>query len=218
MSETSRTSVVPPSDPSGDLAFLRGLAEAGRDAPFGGGDYLIAGGGWFALASLVVWLGSQGLFGLGLPSAHLVWVIAAVGFAIHLALLIRRDHALPETTLNRALGAVWSAIGFGIFAFGLGAFLLSLRSGAEAVGPVMSTIALHVLSAYGVAWATYRLISRRSWTGRVAAASFVAVPVMAAVQGSGHEFLVYALVLLATVVVPGFRLRAAARATTVAGA
>jgi len=218
MSETSRTSVVPPSDPSGDLAFLRSLAEAGRDAPFGGGDYLIAGGGWFALASLVVWLGSQGLFGLGLPSTHLVWVIAAVGFAVHLALLIRRDHALPETTLNRALGAVWSAIGFGIFAFGLGAFLLSLRSGAEAVGPVMSTIALHVLSAYGVAWATYRLISRRSWTGWVAAASFVAVPVMAAVQGSGHEFLVYALVLMATVVVPGFRLRAAARATTTAGA
>jgi hypothetical protein len=76
----------------------------------------------------------------------------------------------------------------------------------------MSTIALHVLSAYGVAWATYRLISRRSWAGWVAAASFVAVPLMATVQGSSHEYLVYALVLVATAVVPGFRLRAAARA------
>jgi hypothetical protein len=114
--------------------------------------------------------------------------------------------------LNRALGAVWSAIGFGIFAFGLGAFLLTLRGGAEAVGPVMGTIPLHVLSAYGVAWAAYRLISRRSWAGWVAAASFVAVPLMAVVQGSSHEHLVYALVLVATAVVPGFRLRAAARA------
>jgi hypothetical protein len=150
--------------------------------------------------------------GLGLPSAHLAWVIAAAGFAVHLALLIRRDRALPETTLNRALGAVWSAIGFGIFAFWLGAFLLTLRSGAEAVGPVMGTIPLHVLSAYGVAWAAYRLISRRSWAGWVAAASFVAVPLMAVVQGSSHEHLLYALVLVATAVVPGFRLRAAARA------
>ena len=147
-----------------------------------------------------------------MPSAHLAWVIAAAGFAVHLALLIRRDRALPETTLNRALGAVWSAIGFGIFAFGLGAFLLTLRGGAEAVGPVMGTIPLHVLSAYGVAWAAYRLISRRSWAGWVAAASFVAVPLMAVVQGSSHEHLVYALVLVATAVVPGFRLRAAARA------
>ena len=55
-------------------------------------------------------------------------------------------------------------------------------------------------------------VSRRALAGWVAAASFVAVPVMAAVQGSGHEYLVYALVLVATVVVPGFRLRAAARA------
>lgn len=218
MSETSRTSVVPPSDPSGDLAFLRGLAEAGRDAPFGGGDYLIAGGGWFALASLVVWLGSQGLFGLSLPVAHLAWLIGAAGFAVHITLLVRRDRGIPETTLNRALGAVWSAIGWGIFAFWLGAFVLAQRNGAESVGPVMSTIPLHVLSAYGVAWSAYRLISRRVWAGWVAAASFVAVPVMAAVQGSGHEFLVYALVLLATAVIPGFRLRAAARATTAAGA
>jgi hypothetical protein len=32
------------------------------------------------------------------------------------------------------------------------------------------------------------------------------------VQGSSHEHLLYALVLVATAVVPGFRLRAAARA------
>jgi len=217
MSEPSRPSAPAP-QPADDLAFLRGLAESGRDAPFGGGDYLIAGGGWFALASLIVWFGSQGLFGLSLPSAHAAWLVAAIGFAGSLAYLIRRDRGLPGTTTNRALGAVWTAVGWGIFAFGLGSFVLAQLSGAESMGPIMSTIPLHVLSAYGVAWSAYRLISRRVWAGWVAAASFVAVPVMAAVQGSGHEFLVYALVLLATAVIPGFRLRAAARATTTAGA
>ena len=222
MSQSNRPS-VPSAQPADDLAFLRDLAEAGRDVPFGGGDYLVAGGGWFALASLVIWFGSQGLFSLSLPSAHLVWLIAAVGFAGSLVYLIRRDRGLPETTTNRALGAVWSAIGWGIFAFWLGSFVLAERSGAEAIGPVMSTIPLHVLSAYGVAWSAYRLISRQHWAGWVAAASFIAVPVMAAAQGTGHEYLVYALVIVATAVLPGLRLRAAARAgrtetSTTAGA
>ena len=76
MSDTTRPTASP-AHAVEDLAFLRDLAESGRDAPFGGGDYLIAGGGWFALASLIVWAGAQGFFGLGLPSAHLAWVIAA---------------------------------------------------------------------------------------------------------------------------------------------
>ena len=217
MSESARPA-VPSAQPADDLAFLRHLAESGRDAPFGGGDYLIAGGGWFALASLVVWFGAHGLFGLNLPSAHAVWLVAAIGFAGSLVYLLRRDRALPETTTNRALGAVWSAIGWGIFAFWLGSVVLAQRFGAESMGPIMSTIPLHVLSAYGVAWSAYRLISRHRWAGWVAAASFISVPLMAAVQGSGHEYLVYALVLVAAAVLPGVRLRAAARATTVAGA
>ncbi|MFM7707279.1 MAG: hypothetical protein ACKO9D_04540, partial [Gammaproteobacteria bacterium] len=137
MSESARPA-IPSVQPAEDLAFLRDLAESGRDAPFGGGDYLIAGGGWFALASLVVWAGAQGLFGLSLPSAHLVWLIAAVGSAGSLVYLIRRDRGLPQTTTNRALGAVWSALGWGIFAFWLGSFVLAERSGAESIGPVLS--------------------------------------------------------------------------------
>lgn len=217
MSETIRPAASSPTSAE-DLAFLRELAESGRDAPFGGGDYLIAGGGWFALASFVVWLGAQGLFGLSLPAAHAVWLVAALGFAATLVYLLRRDRGLPETTTNRALGAVWSAIGWGIFAFWLGSVVLAQRIGAESMGPIMSTIPLHVLSAYGVAWSAYRLISRRGWAGWVAAASFIAVPVMAASQGTGHEYLVYAIVIVATAVIPGLRLRTAARAKTVAGA
>jgi len=170
MSQSNHSS-VPSARPAEDLAFLRDLAESGRDAPFAGGDYLVAGGGWFALASLVVWFGSQGLYGLSLPSAHLVWLFAAVGFAGSLAYLIRRDRGLPVTTTNRALGAVWSAVVWGFFAFWLGAFVLAQRSGAEAVGPVMSTILLHGLSAYGVAWSAYRLISRQRWVRTVCMSS-----------------------------------------------
>ena len=57
MSETSQPSASP-AKAAEDLAFLRDLAEAARQTPFGGGDYLIAAGGWFALASLVGGAGS----------------------------------------------------------------------------------------------------------------------------------------------------------------
>jgi hypothetical protein len=47
--------------PSEDLSFLRSLAESGRDAPLMAGPYLIAGGGWFAAASLIQWLPIRGI-------------------------------------------------------------------------------------------------------------------------------------------------------------
>ena len=74
-----------------DLDYLRRLTEAGRHAPLSAGPYLIAGGGWFGFASLIM-----GLLELGgnpargnLPGA--VFLAAALGFGLHLAYLIRRD-------------------------------------------------------------------------------------------------------------------------------
>ena len=214
MSETSRTSVVPPSDPSGDLAFLRGLAEAGRDAPFGGGDYLIAGGGWFALASLVVWLGSQGLFGLSLPSAHLAFVIGGLGFAATLTYLVRRDRGQVETATNRALGVAWTAIGWSIFAFVIGVALMAYRGQPVA----LATISLFVVSVYGIGWMLAAAVTRQGWMSATAFFTFLTVPVLGALVGTGQDYLAYAIALVLIAVVPGFRLRAAARATTAAGA
>ena len=206
MSETSR-----PSDPSAkaaeDLAFLRDLAEAARNTPFGGGDYLIAGGGWFSLASILVWLGAQGVFGPILPSAQYAFPICGLGFAGTVAYLMRRDRGRVETAANRALGMAWAAIGWSILAFCTGAAVMAYRGQPFA----LNTITMFVVSVYGIGWALAATITRQGWMSVTAFFTFLTVPVFGALVGSGQEFLAYAITLVLIAVIPGLHLRAAAR-------
>lgn len=206
MSETSR-----PSDPSAkaaeDLAFLRDLAEAARNAPFRGGDYLIAAGGWFALASLVVWLGAQGVLGPSRSLAYFAFPICGLGFAGRLAYLLRRDRGRVETAANRALGMAWAAIGWSILAFCTGAAVMAYRGQPFA----LNTITMFVVSVYGIGWALAATITRQGWMSVTAFFTFLTVPVFGALVGSGQEFLAYAITLVLIAVIPGLHLRAAAR-------
>ena len=206
MSETSR-----PSDPSAkaaeDLAFLRDLAEAARNTPFRGGDYLIAAGGWFALASLVVWLGAQGVLGPSRSLAYFAFPICGLGFAATLAYLLRRDRGRVETAANRALGMAWAAIGWSILAFCTGAAVMAYRGQPFA----LNTITMFVVSVYGIGWALAATITRQGWMSVTAFFTFVTVPVFGALVGSGQEFLAYAITLVLIAVIPGLHLRVAAR-------
>jgi len=206
MSETSR-----PSDPSAkaaeDLAFLRDLAEAARNTPFRGGDYLIAAGGWFALASLVVLLGAQGVLGPSRSLAYFAFPICGLGFAGTLAYLMRRDRGRVETAANRALGMAWAAIGWSIFAFCAGAVVIAYRGQPF----VLNTITMFVVSVYGIGWALAATITRQGWMSVTAFFTFLTVPVFGALVGSGQEFLAYAITLVLIAVIPGLHLRAAAR-------
>ncbi|MFM7690356.1 MAG: hypothetical protein ACKPAC_13010 [Alphaproteobacteria bacterium] len=205
MSETSRPSASP-AQAAEDLAFLRDLAEAARNTPFGGGDYLIAAGGWFALASLVVWLGVQGVFVPMRSSAHFAFPISGLGFAATVAYLLRRDHGRVETAANRALGMAWAAIGWSILAFCAGAVVMAYRGQPFA----LNTITMFVVSVYGIGWALAAAITRQGWMSVTAFCCFLAVPVFGALAGTGQEFLAYAITLVLIAVMPGFRLRAAA--------
>ena len=135
--------------PEENLDFLRQLAHAGKEAPLMAGPYLIAGGAWFAAASLLQWPPLRDLLGLSLTQATLAWLIAAAGFALHLFVLIRRDHHKVENSVNRVVNASWMGVGLGIFAFGLGVAAVAWQRGDAFV---MSTISLQVLSVYGIAW------------------------------------------------------------------
>ena len=135
--------------PEENLAFLRQLAHAGKEAPLMGGPYLIAGGAWFAAASLLQWPLLRDLLGLSLTQATFAWLIAAAGFALHLTVLIRRDRHKVENSANRVVNASWVGVGLGIFAFWLGVAAMAWQRGDAFV---MNTISLQVLSVYGIAW------------------------------------------------------------------
>lgn len=196
MSEVSHT-------PEENLAFLRQLATAGKDAPLMAGPYLIAGGGWFGAASLIQWPPLRELFGLDFGQAMLAWLLAAAGVALHLTLLIRRDRNKVENSANLAVNVTWSGVGFGIFAFWLGVAAMAYQRGD---GFVMNTIPLQVLSVYGIAWTIAAAVTGHGWMKANAFFALLTVPVLGLFVGTGHEYLIYAIALALTAVVPGVRL------------
>ena len=189
--------------PEENLAFLRQLATAGKDAPLMAGPYLIAGGGWFGAASLLQWPPIREWLGLDFGQAMLAWVLAAAGFAIHLALLIRRDRSKVENSANRTINAAWTGVGFGVFAFGLGVAAMAYQRGD---GFVVNTISLQVLSVYGIAWTIAAAVTGQGWMKANAFFAMLTVPVLGLFVGTGDEYLIYAIALVLTAVVPGVRL------------
>ena len=202
--------------PQDDLSFLRSLAVAGRDAPLQAGPYLVAGGGWFAMASLL--LGLQALGVLALPAAAMwsVWLVATVGFSATLFLLIRHDSQRVANTTNVVIGAAWSAAGWGIFAFFVAVYIVAARTDSYAV---LNTVAPAVLVLYGVCWKLSAEITRQRWMNGVTALTFVALLLVAASIGTRWTWIAYAVALVLSGVLPGLylmRLARAARATTAA--
>jgi hypothetical protein len=117
----------PATSPKDDLAFLRTLAEAGRDVPLVCGPYFLVAGCVFALASFAA-------FGLTLRPAPPValtgiWLAAGVIYAILVSRLNRRAAVVAGTTatINHAISTVWMGLGWGIAAMFAGSMILAWR-------------------------------------------------------------------------------------------
>jgi len=206
----------PGSSPAEQLAFLRSLAVAGQEAPLTAGPYLVAGGTWFGLASLVHWAISIGLLDFE-PSAYgAVWIAAAVGFGINLFLLVRRDSGQPESGSNRALNAVWTAIGYSMFVAWVSLWLASSRT---ADYTLMNAMPLYILAVYGAAWSVAGMLTGQRWIRATAIGAFASAILVGLMIDSPYLMLAYAAALFACALVPGLVMmrRAAAPAPAAAG-
>lgn len=204
------------SSPAEQLAFLRSLAVAGQEAPLTAGPYLVAGGAWFGLASLVHWAISIDLLGLAPAAYGIIWIAAAVGFGINLFLLVRRDSGQPESGSNRALNAVWTAIGYSMFVAWVSLWLASSRT---ADYTLMNAMPLYILAVYGAAWSVAGMLTGQRWIRTTAIAAFTSAIVVGLMIDSPHLMLAYAAALVACALVPGLVMmrRAAVAAPAAAG-
>jgi hypothetical protein len=192
-----------------DLNFLRRLAEAGQDAPLTMGPYLIAGGGWFGLASLAIGLAQLGAIPGGVNAVlGQAMLIAVVGFAVTLFMLIRRERGRVQNTTNDTLGAAWSAVGWGIFFFVVAISLVVARTGEEYL---LNSISLVVLTLYAMAWKLSAEVSRKSWMNAIVGLTVISLLIVAVSIGSMFSWLAYAAALLLSAVLPGFYLVSLAR-------
>jgi hypothetical protein len=195
--------------PASDVAYLRELAEAGRQAPPDGGPYLVAGGGWFALASLAIGAGDAGLIPASPSLPGVAMLVAFAGFAVSMALLMRRDRGKVQNDANRFVGAAWSAVGISIFFFWVAVMIVAARTGE---GFIMNTISLMVLAAYGAAWRLAGEVFGKGLSNAVTGLCFASMLVVAMAIGTPWMWLAYAAALVLCAVLPGLALMRKVRA------
>ncbi|MBU1374366.1 MAG: hypothetical protein KKE02_21840 [Alphaproteobacteria bacterium] len=182
-----------------DIAFLRDLAEAGRDRPMIGGSILLMVGSIFGVASLVVWYLAS-VRGLGGVMYSIVWGFA---FVLYMAFLIPLLRRLPKTAgaSQAAAGVAWSAVGLAIFVVFVSLWVLSYRLHIPNLMLVFPSI---LMGLYGASWFVAATLLRQRWLHLIAVASF-GMALVNAWFASGHTvWLIYGVSLLALLAAPGF--------------
>lgn len=191
---------------SDDIAFLRALAEAGRDGPVNGGSILVASGLLFGTASAVIW--AAAVAGVAVPGIQFVWAIALVLFLAYLA--YQKRGARPASEASRLQGLAWSGLGWAMGTVVVSLLLMAVRTNIWQIAAAISPV---ILSLYGAAWVGAAGLSRVRWLNLVGAGSFLAALLNAWLAAEGTAYLlVYAVSLYLLVALPGLILMRRARA------
>jgi hypothetical protein len=189
-----------------DIAFVRQLAEAGRDRPMLGGQILVAAGLIFGIASFAVWI-MMAVLEMSASSVNAPWAVSFVVWMITLFVMLRGLRA-QGTGAQETSGAAWAGVGYAIFAiavsFGVVAYRLNLPH-------IMWAFPSVLMALYGAAWAVAAAAFRKGWMNGMAIASFVMAPVNGWFAGDPTIYLVYAFSLFALLIAPGLYLIQQAR-------
>lgn len=181
-----------------DIAFMRALAEDGRNNTLNGGSVMVSSGLIFGTASLIIWGAQQ--TGRGAAAwLDLVWPVSGVLFFICLWLFLR---SLPkDKRLASANGMAWSSLGWAIFICVVSLIMIAVRTHQAAAAAAISPV---ILSLYGAAWCIAGSITRKRWPYGFGVASFAAALLTAwSVPEGDLMFLLYALSLYGLVAAPG---------------
>lgn len=182
-----------------DIAFLRDMAESGRDRPMIGGSILLAAGLIFGVASLTVWAFAV----RGVDDGWMYNAVWGASFVLYMAVLFWLLRTLPKSAgaLQAATGVAWSAIGAATFFIGLSLGLMAWRLDMPSLILAFPSV---LLALYGACWMVGAILLRTSWMRLVAGSAF-AMAIVNAWFADGHAiWLIYGLSLLALLAAPGF--------------
>ena len=185
-----------------DIAFMRARAEEGSQVPLLGGGISLAAGLIFAAASVVHWMIARDVLRVSQWGVLANWIGAGVLFGVVCSLLVKRANSQPGATssVNKATGSAWSAVGFAIFTMFLALFAMAW---ATKNGAVFNVFPVLILALYGAAWSVAADLSGRLWIRIVALGSFAAAVAMGLLAGSPYLMLAYAAALILLAAVPG---------------
>jgi hypothetical protein len=191
-----------------DIAWLRQLAEENGTGPMRGASILLAAGLIYGVTSLVHWAHMTGLILPQYAVAGVEWLIATGIFLVvcfTISIRLRRAGGV-RTGAQRAIGTIWSAVGWGIFALFGSMSMVSIRLGADQDGMIFWLVPSIVMVFYGMGWAVTAAMLKSRPLLLLAVGSFVSAPVMGLFAGSAAIYLAYAAALFLLMAVPGFLL------------
>lgn len=188
-----------------DIAYMRAMAQEGRQAPLLNGPIMVAAGLIFGVANLVQWAIVSD-FVVVAPIVMLwVWLTAGAAFSAALVFLTRRASRKPGygSTGNKAVGAAWSALGFGIFVMWLSLMAVGFASGNWDMMWAMPSI---VATTYGTAWIISAAFSSQRWMTLVGLISYAGAIACGALIGNPAIYLVFSVLMVLTGLIPGLAL------------
>lgn len=188
-----------------DIAYMRSLAHEGRNTPLLCGSVLVAAAVIFGCATLGQWAMAAGVLQLSPWASVWLWIGAGVLFTAILMGLIRRMDIKPgaQSPVNRAVGAAWSAVGFGIFAMWLTLMAMGFTTGDWTVMRAMPSV---VFAAYGAAWMVAGTMVRAGWMKGVALIAYAGAVLLGVFAESSWIYPVFAGLMVFVALLPGLAL------------
>lgn len=190
-----------------DLAYVKALAEEGRDTPLVGGIMYVIWGGLIGAAALISYAADVGWINAAFATGYPIW-LTAIGLGWVLSFAVGRGaHRKPgATTLgNKTAASVWCAVGIFMTGFWLTLMLVHDNFTGAGVPPyflfgLMFPIAFGL---YGVAFFATSTAGRVGWLRWVAVAAWIFSGVALALLGSVHQLLVGAIGSFVCAMAPG---------------
>lgn len=186
-----------------DIAFMRALAQEGSTVPLLFGGNLFAAGIVFGAGAVGHWLILSDILRVSPWFLTFNWLAAGLVYGVICTMLVRRARSQPgfNAGLNKAVGAVWTGVGFAIFTMWLGMTAIGVVTGNWSV---MNMFPVLIFALYGAAWYVAGELSGKGWIKVLAFASFAAAVVMGALTGNAYQMLGYAVCLVLLATVPGW--------------
>jgi len=203
----ARGGAVSRDDMASELAYVRSLAEEGRNAPLVGGRFSLIWGGLFGFTALLIYVNYAAALNLGFVNGFAPWIGAFVAGWILSFTVGRRAGAKPGalTIGNQTANSVWLAVGIFMTLFWFTLMIVHDNYTDAGMPPyfLFSLMFPVAFGLYGVAFFVTATAARLGWLRYFSYLSWGVAIVSLFLLNSPQQLLVGGLGSLACAALPG---------------
>ena len=192
---------------SNDLAYVRAIAEEGRNAPLTGGLMFVWWGSVIGLAALVQYVSDIGLVKWPVDMLWRWTIALAIGWGAGFWVERKFVTKIPGGTTfgNKTSTAAWAGVGIfmTVYFLGLTAALFIMKDKGFPIEYLFGSMFPVVFGLFGVTYLVTSVAANLQWMRNISIVSWVLMVAMIFSLNSSHGMLLGALGCFALMVVPG---------------